>query len=103
MTAGQPIVPVRAMRVTVTVPRDLWVRLTLSLFSPLEGRVPYGRYAEWLANAIREYFERETFDLAPYLSTLPEVHCIRAKPETVRALRAFLERTPDEIKRKEQR
>lgn len=48
------------------LPQTLLARLTLHLFSDLEGRVPKGKYKEFFCERIREYFEWRRVDLTPY-------------------------------------
>lgn len=51
---------------TVRVPLDLKTRMDLMLYSEVEGKVPYGEHAKFLARRIREYFEWKSLDLAPW-------------------------------------
>lgn len=48
---------IRSVKLTTMLPEDIWSRLTLHLYSELEGRVPVGAYQRFLVERIREYFE----------------------------------------------
>jgi hypothetical protein len=56
-----------SIKLTTTLPEDVHTRLTIHLFSPLEGKVPYGAYQAWIVERIHEYFSTVELDLAPYL------------------------------------
>jgi hypothetical protein len=44
---------VRPTYLNLSIPEDLRSRLDLRLYSPLEGRVPHGAYAEFINNLLR--------------------------------------------------
>lgn len=71
------------------VPEDLKARLDLHLFSPLENRVPYGAYSEFLAEAIRDKFEARQIDLGDY-TELPKGTIIKGPTRTIELILAFL-------------
>ena len=53
-------------KLNVALPGDLHAQLSLHLFSDLEGRVPQGAYARFLAPLLREYFAQAHLDLAEW-------------------------------------
>ena len=46
----------RPVSLHTTLPEDLWTRLTLHLYSEVEGKVPKGAYQSFIIDRIREYF-----------------------------------------------
>lgn len=40
----------------ICFPEDVVARVDLELYSPLEGRVPFGAWQEFLTELIRQYF-----------------------------------------------
>ena len=50
----------------VRIPESVYTKLSLHLFSPLEGRVPYGKYREFIIERVNEYFDWKRLDLAPF-------------------------------------
>jgi len=59
-----------SVKLTTWLPGDLHGKMTLFLFSELEGRVPKSAYKDFLSARIREYFDHKRLDLAPYLPGL---------------------------------
>jgi len=49
---------VRPVSLKTSIPEDLYTKLTLHLFSDLEGRVPMGAYQKFICERIREFFAR---------------------------------------------
>lgn len=47
---------VRSVPLTTHLPEDIHARLTLYLFSEVEGRVPKGAYAKFFIERINEFF-----------------------------------------------
>jgi len=74
------------------LPVDLRTKLDLHLYSELEGRVPQGSHQEFLSSRIREFFESETLDLAPYAAGVPPGNqSVRGSPSTIQLLKWILE------------
>lgn len=75
-----------------TIPADLAARLDLLLWSELENRVPQGAYQDFICNAIRDFFNKRTIDVAPYIpSATIGQYLITGTPETLRAVVAVLQ------------
>lgn len=55
--ARQPNVQ-RPISLHTTIPEDLWTKLTLHLYSDVEGRVPKGAYQQFIIQRINEFFQR---------------------------------------------
>jgi len=53
-------------RLELKLPESLRARIDLLLFSPLEGRVPQGKYQEFFVSRIKEFFDHRRLDLTPY-------------------------------------
>jgi len=70
-----------------TIPADLATRLDLFLWSDVEQRVPQGAYQSFICDAIRDFFNKRTVDVAPYIpaATIGQ-YLITATPETLRAV-----------------
>jgi hypothetical protein len=48
---------IRPVSLHTTIPEDVWIKMTLYLYSDIEGRVPKGAYREFLTGLIREFFD----------------------------------------------
>lgn len=74
-----------------TIPADLAARLDLFLWSDVEKRVPQGAYQSFFCDAIRDFFNKRTVDVAPYIpaATIGQ-HLITAAPDTLRVVLAAL-------------
>ncbi len=48
------------------LPESVRGRLDLFLFSELEGRVPKGRYQEFIIERVKAFFDYAKLDLAPF-------------------------------------
>lgn len=69
MPRPKPIIPNEELH--ITLPQDVKGRLSLALWSELEQRVPFGAYNNFFKERVREYFERGSLDLAPFLDCPP--------------------------------
>lgn len=49
---------IRPVSLHTSIPEDLWTKMTLHLFSEVEGRVPKSAYREFISSLIREYFNK---------------------------------------------
>jgi len=49
----------RPVKLTTNLPEDLRARLDLYLFSETEGRVPHGKYSEFLSERVTEFFAQK--------------------------------------------
>jgi hypothetical protein len=50
------IIPTK--RVHTRIREDLMVKVDLLLYSPLEGKIPFGAYQNFFTELVVEYFER---------------------------------------------
>lgn len=73
------------------LPEALLTRLSLILFSSVEGRVPHGAYQRFLVPLIEEELASDRLDLAPFLGSLPGEAVVKSTPTTIARLRALLE------------
>lgn len=48
------------------IPLELRAKLDLALVSEVEGRVPLGEISEFVIALLRQHFEGESLDLAPF-------------------------------------
>ena len=80
----------RPVKLTLSLPETWRTRLDLQLFSPLEGRVPQGRYQEFFLERLQEFFNYRKLDLAPY--GLPPGYYITGPHEMIAALEAKLKK-----------
>ena len=78
------------IRLNLCLPEDLYGRVTIFLFSPLENRVPKGGYQEFFVRLIRDFFESKSLDIAPWAGTDPGACIIRGRPETLEILKKTL-------------
>lgn len=72
------------------IPADVRTRLDLVLYSEVEGRVPHGAYQSFFLARIRDFFETQELDLAPYLGSLPGEMTVRGRKETLEIIKARL-------------
>jgi hypothetical protein len=80
--------PIPPYKLKVSLPQDLMGRLTLDLWSDVEGRAPLGAYSEFVTARLREYYSRERLDLATIIPGLqPGVHVVTGDKESVAILR----------------
>lgn len=82
----------RPTRLEIAIPEMLRTRLDLILYSTLEERVPLGKYSEFFAARLVEFFDTQALDLGPYTSALPGEHVVRGSPTTIAALEAALKK-----------
>lgn len=74
------------------LPEDLAAKVTLHLFSEVEGRVPQGKYQEFFSRRIIEYFESRRLDLAPWTGQPADTFFVSGSPDSI----SLLKRTLDE-------
>jgi len=53
----------RPVKLTTTLPEDVHSKLTLYLYSEVEGMVPRGAYQSFICDRIREFFEHKRLDI----------------------------------------
>lgn len=61
-------------------------RLTLYLFSEIEARVPLGDYSRFVEARVREYFDHQHLDLAPFTSEPAGAFVVSGSPEAIATL-----------------
>lgn len=83
----------RPTRVEIQLPESLHTKLTLLLFSELEGRVPFGSYSSFYTERTKEYLQHKRLDLHPY--GLPEGFQVSGPPEVIDLLTSRLQRFGD--------
>jgi hypothetical protein len=70
------------------IQQDLFAKLTLELWSDLEGRVPLGAYKAFFEARLREWFAQSRLDVAEVVpGTQPGKHFVSASAETLDILR----------------
>jgi hypothetical protein len=80
------IIPSKQLNVALPLP--IFTRLSVELYSELEGRVPHGAYSRFLIDLLQQHFATRQLDLAPFASTPPGACIVKGSPETL----AMLER-----------
>lgn len=68
----------------LSLPESLHAKVTLFLFSNVEGRVPLGAYSNFFIERIREYFGWKRVPLEPY--GFPEGYFIAGPKEMIEAV-----------------
>lgn len=72
----------------VCISEDLFAKLTLELWSEVEGRVPLGSYKRFFEARLREWFAQSRLDLAEVVPGLePGKHWLTGTVESVNLLR----------------
>lgn len=64
---GRPPNILRPVKLTINLPEDIHARLTLHLFSEVEGKVPKGAYSKFLIDAINKVLTKDP----PNVSLIP--------------------------------
>ena len=72
-----------SIMLNVALPQPTHTRLTLHLFSEVEGRVPLGAYQRFFCERIDEFFSNGQLDLAPWAGTDPGAFVVSGSPETL--------------------
>ena len=62
--SGRPNI-LRPIKLTTTLPEDVYARLTTYLYSEVEGRVPKGAYQRFIVERTREFFKLESENGSP--------------------------------------
>ena len=74
----------------LALPQPEHTRLTLHLFSDLEGRVPLGAYQRFFSDRINEFFAHRQLDLAPWAGTEPGEFVVSGSASAIEALKQTL-------------
>jgi hypothetical protein len=77
----------------IFLPEELHGKVSLLLWSDVEGRVPYGKVTEFMVARIREFFAREKLDLGPYLGQPADVFVVHGEPDVLKMLETKLKGT----------
>ena len=81
--------PVPLEHIHCTVPAAEKQRVELLLYSTAEQRVPQGAWQQFILERLREFFDYETLDLAPY--GFPAGFFVRAPKGMIEVIRQRLE------------
>lgn len=74
----------------LALPLDVHSKLSAHLFSPLEGRVPLGRYSSFITERVREALDGGFLDLAPWGKAPPGAFILHGTPEAIEHLKTLL-------------
>lgn len=85
--------PIPSKQLNLALPRSVFTKLSLHLFSELEQRVPYGAYGRFMTERLQEFFAGDSLDLAPYCGSTPNALIVRGTPEAIEQVRRLLEET----------
>lgn len=89
---SRPKAPVPDYKLTIYLPRATYEQARDYLFSPLERRIPHGRWKQFITDLIGGFFAEETLDLAPYIDGLPSgIYLVRGKKSVIDELKEKLE------------
>ena len=80
------------IRLTTGLPEDIMDRLNLYLFSDIEGRIPKSAYMDFFSARVREFFDHEKLDLAPYTNGEPGAFIVSGPRETIEQLKQLLQK-----------
>ena len=87
MSRRRNIMPTLSLH--LKLPSDVHTRMTLHLYSELEGRVPFGAHQRFISELINDFFERRTLSLAPWTSSFDDLH-VSGSPASIVALEELL-------------
>jgi len=90
MTRGRRPNPIPSVASLLTLPEDVQARVTMHLFSKLEGRVPQGAYQRFYVELLTAFFEHRRLDLAPFANCEPEIFIVSGSEETIQLLQKVL-------------
>ena len=88
MTRRRNIIP--SVVINLALPLNVHSRMTLHLYSELEGRVPFAAYQRFLSERIMEYFDSERLDVSELAGLPPGSSVISGPPAAIAALRSIL-------------
>lgn len=80
---------IRPAELHATIPSTEKAKLDLALFSPLEGKIPFGAYQAFVVEAIRMKYEWVGFSLDGY--GFPPGSMVRGSKETIEKLRILIQ------------
>lgn len=90
-----PANAIRSIKLTTMIPEDIHSRLSLFLYSELEGRIPQGSFQSFICARTREFFSDRHLDLSPYVGSDPGALQIHGSPAAISALIAKLQGAPN--------
>ena len=91
---SRPKNTIQTVVLNVALPAAEHARMTLHLYSDLEQRIPHGAFSRFLSDRLREYFNSERLDLAPYANVDAGGLLVSGTPEAIEQLREMLEQLP---------
>lgn len=59
----RPKKTIRTVSVHISLPEDLTAKVQLHLFSDVEGKVPFGKQAEFFTSLVKNYFDAQEHGL----------------------------------------
>jgi len=77
-------------RVYFHLPSALHTKIKLALFSEVEGRVPYGAWADLLIPLLNEKFSHRYLDLGPFLGKPAGTFVVKGDPTVLAMLENHL-------------
>lgn len=81
---------IRPAELHATIPSTEKAKLDLALFSPLEGKIPFGAYQAFVVEAIRMKYEWTGMDLSTiWPSVFPAGSLVRGPQELIEQLKKF--------------
>lgn len=81
---------------TLALPSDLHMKLSLHLFSELDGRVPQGAYMRFIGGLLREYFAQAHLDLAEWTGAEAGEQVVHGEAATIATLHETLQNLGNE-------
>lgn len=82
--------PVPSVILKIRLPEDVHAQAHLLLYSPLEQKIPYAAWSNFIVARLREWFGHKELDLAPWLETQAGACVVRGSPESIRMLTKIL-------------
>lgn len=80
------------VKVTTNLPRSIWDRVNLHIFSDVEQRIRPGSVSSFVKDRCIEFFDSKALDLAPYIAGVqPGTLSVRGTPAAIEALKRELE------------
>ncbi len=86
----KPANPTPSRSINLHLPADLAMKVSLHLFSELDGRVPQGAYARFFIPLIKQYFAAAHLDLAEWTGAEPGECMVHGDERVIKLLNDIL-------------
>lgn len=82
---------VPAKKLHIALPGDIGAKLDLHLYSEVEQRIPFAAHQRFVVERVREFFDSDALDLAPYFPEFAAGSVVRGPRAVIEMLKKALE------------